>query len=614
MIILDIIDIKDPKFLKDLNNRELRQLAKNIRQFLISSVSKTGGHLSSNLGVVELTIALHKVFNAPSDKVFFDVGHQSYIHKILTGRAQDFTTLRQYNGLSGYQKRSESEYDCFEGGHSSTTISAAIGMAIARDLRNEKYSIIPVIGDGALTGGIAWEALNHLGHLQKRVIIILNDNEMSISKNIGGLNNFLDKMRISMPYNKAKQNYKDFLNKSKLGVVTYKGTKKIKDVIKHTVISNIFVDMGLDYIGPLDGHDFKDLIRGLEKAKDNKKPIVVHVVTRKGKGYFKAEDDSKGMWHGVGKFNPITGDFISNKAKDEVSWSQAVADAVYNEMNDNDKIVTITPAMISGSKLEKIFKDFPSRSFDVTIAEQHATMMATGLALNGMHPFLSVYSTFSQRSYDQFNHDLSRMDLPVVIGLDRAGLVGEDGETHHGIFDISLYRSLPNFIISAPKDNSEVNSLVKLGFETKHPFIIRYPRGNVKKDLKFAELKIGKWQTLINNNNKILITYGNHSCEFAKRIDKKKCGLVHAVFLKPLDFKMLDKLFSNENEIIIYEPDIKNGGFSSSILEYANSKNYDTRNIKILAINDEFIGAGKTEILLEEYNLSYDEIVKKYCS
>lgn len=611
---MKIENIKNPDFLKEYDEEQLKVLSEEIRSFLIESISKTGGHLSSNLGIVELTIALHKVFDFKKDKVFFDVGHQSYVHKILTGRANQFDTLRSYNGLSGYQKRSESEYDCFEAGHSSTTISAATGMAIARDLDDEKYNIVPVIGDGALTGGLALEALNHLGHINKKVIIILNDNDMSISHNVGAINNLLEKLRLSMSYNKAKQNYKDMIKKYKLGRLSYKLLKKIRDNIKKSVISNIFTDMGFDYLGPLDGHDFNDLLRGLNKAKNISRPIVVHVLTTKGKGYKFAEEDTTGQWHGTGKFNPATGELLNSLQENEVSFSQAVSDLIYKEMKINDNIVTITPAMIAGSKLEKIFEDFPNRSYDVGIAEPHATMMAAGLSLSGKHPYLSIYSTFSQRSYDQFNHDLSRMNLPVFIGLDRSGLVGEDGETHHGVFDISLFRNLPNFIISAPKDYSEISALVKLGFKQKSPFILRYPRGNTFISDKKIEVKIGKWIVLNQYNNKVLISYGNHSNEFLNRIsDNHQFGLIHALFIKPLDFNLLDELFNNKIEIIIYEPDIKGGGFASSILEYANTKNYDTRLVTILSLEDKFIPAGNTSVLLNENNLDYDDVIERYC-
>ncbi len=611
---MKIEDIKNPDFLKEYDEKELKILAEDIRSFLIESISQTGGHLSSNLGIVELTIALHKVFNAPEDKIFFDVGHQSYIHKILTGRASYFDTLRSFEGLSGYQKRCESVYDCFEAGHSSTSISAATGMAIARDLNNETYSIVPVIGDGALTGGLVYEALNHLGHINKKVIIVLNDNDMSISHNVGAVNNLLGRLRISMPYNKAKQNYKDILKRNKVGRLAYQASKKIRDKLKSSVISNIFVDMGFDYIGPLDGHDFKDLLRGLNKAKNISRPIVVHVLTTKGKGYKYAEEDMNGKWHGTGKFDKKTGIIVNNNNENELSFSQALSDLVYEEMKINKDIVAITPAMIAGSKLERIFEDFPKNSFDVGIAEGHATMMAAGLSLSGKHPFISIYSTFSQRSYDQFNHDLSRMNLPAFIGLDRSGLVGEDGETHHGVFDISMFRNLPHFIISAPKDYAEMRSLVKLGFQTKAPFILRYPRGNTFMSDNIIETPIGKWHTLRPYQNKVLISYGVHSLEFEQRMSEDStCGLIHALYIKPLDYELLDELFNNKIEIVIYEPDIKGGGFASSILEYANEKKYDTRLVTIISIEDTFIPAGKVSILLKAYNLDYDDVLNLYC-
>lgn len=608
---MDVELIENPEFLSALDEQQLTGLANDIRHFIIESIAQTGGHLSSNLGVVELTIALHKVFNAPIDKIFFDVGHQAYTHKILTGRAKDFSSLRAYQGLSGFQKRNESIYDCFEAGHSSTTISAAVGMAVARDLNNEDYHIVPIIGDGSLTGGIALEALNHLGYIQKKVIIILNDNEMSISKNVGGLDNLLGHLRISMPYNKAKQNYKELLNRNSFGRVIYKSSKFIKDSIKEKVISNYFTDIGLDYIGPLDGHDFKDLLRGLEKAKNSNRPIVVHVLTKKGKGYKFAEEDTSGQWHGTSKFDPITGQPINIPSSDMISYSKLVADCLYKQMEKNEDIVAITPAMITGSKLEEIFNDFPNRAFDVGIAEEHASEFAAGLALAGKKPYLSVYSTFSQRAYDQFNHDLARMNLGVVIGLDRAGLVGEDGETHHGIFDIALYRNLPNFIITAPKDASEIASLFDLAFSLNSPFIIRYPRGNTFNNIQEEVIKLGEWKHLINNNQKsVIITYGPHSQKFNELINNNyPIDLVHALFIKPMDTKLLDKIFKEYDNIIVYEPDIKAGGFSSAILEYANDNNLDCTKIIRYGIEDEFIPAGPTNILLEEYNLAYDRLI-----
>lgn len=607
--------INSPEFLNDMDIKNLYLLSEEIRLFLLENISKTGGHLSSNLGVVELTVALHKVFNAPEDKILFDVGHQSYTHKILTGRAKDFSSLRKFKGLSGYQKRSESIYDCFEAGHTSTTISAALGMAVARDTRNEKHHIIPVIGDGALTGGIALEALNHLGHIKTPVIVILNDNEMSISKNVGGVNSNLERLRISMPYNKAKQNYKELLNKNYIGRHAYNISKCIKDIIKEKVVYNVFTEMGLDYLGPVDGHDYHDLLRSLNKAKNSNRSIIVHVITKKGKGYDLAENDANGKWHGISSFNHETGESINTSNDNVISWSRVISDAILEKMDKDNRIVTITPAMIGGSQLEKIFDKYPSRSFDVGIAEQHASMFAAGLALDGMHPFLSIYSTFSQRAYDQFNHDISRMNLPIVIGLDRAGLVGEDGETHNGVFDISLFRSLPNFIISAPGSFTEAKSLVEIAFNTTGPFIIRYPRGNTKDtviDLE-CKLEIGKFRSIYSNKKRVLLTYGTHSYKFKEIINKDKCGLIHAVFIKPLDEALISELLSNEIEIIIYEPDIKAGGFSSSILEYANEQKLDARLITILSINDIFVEAGSVHEQLNYLGLDYEYILNKHC-
>ena len=608
---MDLTTIEDPSFLKELDDKQLMKLAADIRTFLIESISQTGGHLSSNLGIVELTLALHAVFSAPQDKIFFDVGHQSYTHKILTGRAQDFKNLRTFNGLSGYQKRCESVYDCFEAGHSSTTISAAVGMAIARDLRQEKYHVVPVIGDGALMNGVAFEALNNLGHLQKRVIVILNDNGMSISKNTGAINSFLDNLRVSMPYNKAKQNYKELLNKTKFGRLTYRVSKTMKDSIKHKIIDNMFTELNFDYIGPLDGHDIKDLKRGLEKAKNSLKPIVVHVITKKGKGYKYAENDQDGKWHGVGKFDIASGTFLNKRKAREINFSELVANELYKQMQKNDKIIAISPAMVEGSKLNKVFKAFPDRSFDVGIAEAHAAMMAAGLALNGMHPFLSVYSTFSQRCYDQFNHDLARMDLPVVIGLDRAGIVGEDGATHHGVFDISLYRNLPNFTITAPATTAEVEYLIAEAFSWEHPYIIRYSREAALIENSEQVYQYGKWLTLLENKKNVILSYGIHTNRFKEIItaDKIALGLIHALYLKPLDYDLLDYLFNNKICLNIFEPDIKGGGFSSSVLEYANKQGYDSNLVHITAIDDIFIEAGSTIDLYNYYGFNYHEYV-----
>ena len=447
--------IKNPQFLKQLNIEELEELADQIRSFIIHHVSETGGHFSSNLGVVELTIALHYIFDSPLDKIIFDVGHQSYVHKILTGRAAQFSTLRQYNGLSGFQKKKESIHDVWEAGHSSTALSAAIGMAIARDLNHEQGEMICVVGDAALMSGESFEALNYIGSVDSKVIIILNDNNMSISRNVGGLSNFFSDIRMSTQYKNARNNYISFLSKSNLGKKVYKITKKVKDQIKNNVINdNIFGEFGLDYIGPINGHDFHDLFNALSLASEMDHSVVVHVHTVKGKGYPLAENDYYGVYHGVAPFDYREG--IRSKESSMISWSEVVARHIEKWMYEDQDIVTITPAMISDSCLRHIFDTFPDRAFDVGIAEEHAMTFAAGLSNAQKKPFITIYSSFLQRAYDQINHDIARMQLPCLIGVDRSGLVGADGETHHGVFDMSILSSIPNLVIMTPKDAIEM--------------------------------------------------------------------------------------------------------------------------------------------------------------
>ncbi|WP_308698423.1 1-deoxy-D-xylulose-5-phosphate synthase, partial [uncultured Thomasclavelia sp.] len=398
---MDLNKIKDPSFLKELDIRQLNELAGEIRQFLINSISQTGGHLSSNLGVVELTIALHYVFNSPEDKIFFDVGHQSYVHKILTGRANQFATLRKYGGLSGFQKRCESEHDCFEAGHSSTALSAAIGMAVARDLNHQNFHVIPVIGDAAMVGGESLEALNHLGSINNKVIIILNDNQMAIGKSIGGFGEFLSSVRISGTYNNLKEDYRNLTSHNKFGQMIFNVSKRIKDFVKHGLIDDtIFEDFGVEYLGPVNGHNFDDLIRVLNLAKNSKSSVVVHVVTKKGRGYKFAENDKSGKWHGIAPFNIADGTLKNPGKNGKVSWSKVVADYIEMKMASDQDIVAITPAMIHGSAMDNLFKHYPDRCFDVGIAEEHALTFTCGLSLAKKKPFISVYSSFLQRAYD----------------------------------------------------------------------------------------------------------------------------------------------------------------------------------------------------------------------
>ncbi|MEG0275235.1 MAG: 1-deoxy-D-xylulose-5-phosphate synthase, partial [Longicatena sp.] len=415
---MNLYDIKEPQDIKDLSFAQLADLSQQIRLFLVQSIAKTGGHLSSNLGIVELTIALHYVFDSPKDRFLFDVGHQSYVHKILTGRAGQFSTLRQYKGIAGFQKRKESEHDVWEAGHSSTSLSAALGMAVARDLNHDTYQVLPVIGDGALSGGMAIEALNQIGSEQRNMVIIFNDNNMSISKNVGAMDETFTKLRMSKPYNTLKDDLKSSLSTTKLGNSVLKTMTNMKNAVKENVVdTSIFGDFNLDYIGPVDGHDIKSLVKVLNIAKHHEGPIVVHVMTKKGKGYRYAEDDSEGKWHGVSQFDPETGQTLSKLPAGHLNWSEVISETLLDLAKQNEDIVAITPAMKGGSKLDKFFQELPQRSFDCGIAEEHAMTFAAGLAVSGKRPFISVYSSFLQRAYDQINHDVARMELPVVIGI-----------------------------------------------------------------------------------------------------------------------------------------------------------------------------------------------------
>ncbi len=572
---MNIEQIEGPEFLKKCSVKQLNLLATDIRSFLIDHVSKTGGHLSSNLGVVELTIALHTVFNSPTDKLIFDVGHQSYVHKILTGRANRFSTLRQWEGLSGFQKMSESQHDVWEAGHAGTSLSAGLAMAVARDLNNEHYSVVPFIGDGSLTNGMAYEALNQIGSEKRNLIVIYNDNNMSISQNVGAVSQAFSKMRSSSPYATFKDDVKQILNTSSIGSSIYTGMKIVKDTVKRSVVdSSIFGELGLEYLGPVDGHNIRALIKILNVAKKHQGPVVVHVITQKGKGYELSENDTDGHWHGVGSFDPDTGNNFSQLPAGHFSWSQVISETLVRLAKTNPKIVAITPAMTQGSKLENFFTAYPDRSFDCGIAEEHAATFAAGLAVAGYRPFISLYSTFLQRSYDQINHDITRMDLPVVIGIDRSGLVGEDGPTHHGIFDVGILRPLPNLIIAQPKDAFEAQNLLYTAFEQAHPFALRYPRGNAifKENTTFTPIEIGTWTSdkPIEESKLAVITYGPDVDKVSQKaeINHLNISVINARFIKPLDVDMLQRIHDLKLPVIVYETDMLAGGLSSAILEW----------------------------------------------
>lgn len=612
---MNLLNISDPTFIKELDNDQLIALASDIRNFLYASVAKTGGHLSSNLGIVELTIAMHYVFNSPKDKFIFDVGHQSYIHKILTGRAKDFTTLRQFNGLSGFQKIDESIHDPWEAGHSSTSISAAMGMAIARDLNNEDYEILPVIGDGSIANGMSFEALNHLGELQKKVIIVFNDNNMSISNNVGGMSKTLNRLRVSKPYGAIKTDISETLSKNKVGTKILGSLTSIRNTVKKGVIHDTtFTDFGIEYLGPIDGHNIAELIKAFNYAKNQEDPIIIHIITKKGKGIKVCEEDTTGKWHGVGQFDPVSNELLSTLANNHISWSEIISNTLINLAKNDPDIVAISPAMLEGSKLTLFQKYYPNRTFDTGIAEAHATTMAAGLAISNKKPFLSIYSTFLQRVYDQINHDIARMNLPVVIGIDRAGIVGEDGDTHQGVFDISMLYNIPNLLIVQPKDQAEAQDLLYSSFEYKQPIAIRYPRGSAEyiMQTEYSLIEIGSWTKHLFNENieAILITYGPSVDRFISRIQSNnfKIGVINARFIKPLDIQMLLDIQKLGVPIFTYENEMLNGGLSSMINDFYNDRDLKV-NIIRFGIDDEYLPHGSIISLRKHYNLDINHVL-----
>ncbi|WP_305151033.1 1-deoxy-D-xylulose-5-phosphate synthase [uncultured Dubosiella sp.] len=611
---MKITDIQSPDQIKSMSTKQLQELADDIRMFLIGSISRTGGHLSSNLGVVELTIALHYVFHSPNDKFLFDVGHQSYTHKILTGRAGAFSTLRKHNGLSGFQKRSESVHDAWEAGHSSTSLSAALGMAIARDLQHENFEIIPIIGDGALSGGMALEALNDIGVSHKKMIIIFNDNNMSISKNHGAIEKRLTNLRSSSLYRHMKQDVKTNLNQTKTGVNLLHSLTHLRDSLKDSLVdAPLFKEFNLDYLGPVDGHNIPALIKVLETAKEHEGPIVVHVITQKGKGYKLAEQDRTGKWHGVGPFDPATGRLLVKLPPQEISWSQVISNTLIDLAAKNPKIVAITPAMAQGSKLLEFASRYKDRFFDCGIAEQHAVTMAAGMAVGGLHPFVSIYSSFLQRAYDQINHDVARMNVPVVFGIDRAGLVGDDGETHQGIYDIAFLRSIPNLVLSQPKDAKEAQNLLYSAFAYNGPFCIRYPRGNVHyaPNERYEAIEIGTWTChIVGIPEQIVITYGPDVDRLIQKARENAMGVmvINARFFKPIDTKMLDTIFKENLPVTVFETDCEIGSLSSAILEAMNKKD---QQIDIIGIQDHFVPQGSIRVLRQEEGIDIDTVFER---
>ncbi len=613
-----IDNINSTEDIKNLNKPELKKLAKEIREFILEKVSKTGGHVASNLGVVELTLALHKSFNSPEDKIIWDVGHQAYTHKIITGRRDYFDNLRKLNGISGFPKRCESPHDCFETGHSSTSISAGLGMALARDLKNEKHHVISVIGDGALTGGMAFEALNHAGHSNTNFMVILNDNEMSISQNVGGLSKYLNRLRSDPTYSRVKDDVESILRKiPAIGNTVANTAQRAKDTIRYFLVpGELFEELGFTYIGPVNGHDIDELVNVLDKAKKINGPIMIHTITKKGKGYYYSER-YPGKFHGIGPFDLETGE--KTKKEDGKKYSEIFSETIMDLGTRDSSIVAITAAMPSGTGLKNFAKKFPKRFFDVGIAEQHGVTLAAGLAANGMKPIFAVYSTFLQRGFDQIIHDVCIQNLPVVFGIDRAGIVGEDGETHHGIFDLSYLRYIPNLKILAPRDGNELRSMLKYAFKQNGPIAIRYPRGTSK------NIEIGINESEIDNNRAEVLCHGKDICllavgkmvkvalDVSQKLKTEGIGatVINARFIKPLDKETILSSIKDIRNIITLEDNMKVGGFGSSILELLNENKINNKNLEIIGFPDKFIEHGSTKEIFEIYGLNSENVFER---
>ncbi|ANQ88298.1 TPA: 1-deoxy-D-xylulose-5-phosphate synthase [Staphylococcus pseudintermedius] len=614
---MDVRNIQNPSFLKSLSVKELEALSHDVRQFLIQTCAVTGGHIGANLGVVELTIALHKHFNSPEDKIIWDVGHQSYIHKILTGRGHQFETLRQYRGLCGFPKLKESDHDVWEAGHSSTSLSAAMGMAKARDILGKKNHIVPVIGDGALTGGMALEALNNIGHDRTNMTIILNDNEMSIAPNVGAMHNMLGRIRMNQGYNRLKFDAESILSRLPGGSRLRESADRIKDSLKYLVVDGAFFEeLGIRYIGPVDGHSFEELENALAAADSINKPVLIHVVTKKGKGYHPAENDKIGTWHGLGPYKLETGEQIKGQTQGP-SWSQLMSDEILSYAKKDRRVVAITPAMPVGSKLTKFQSELPEQFFDVGIAEQHAVTMAAGLAIEGMKPYVAIYSTFLQRAYDQVLHDVDRQNLNVIFGVDRSGLVGADGETHQGVFDVGFLTQFPNMIVTMPKDENEAKNLVYTAMHhAQGPIAIRYPRGNglgVEITDKREHLPIGTWEDLTEGQDVALISYGPTLAtlvEVAKTLAEQgiRARVINARYIKPMDTTVLGDLGAKNTPVVTVEEAMLNGGLGSQIANYFTDHGYTNR-IKRLGIDDTYIEHGDVEQILEDLGLTHDPLV-----
>ena len=608
--------INKPNDIKKLDPIEYNQLAEEIRQFLIKKISVTGGHLASNLGVVELTMALHIVFNLPQDKLIWDVGHQSYTHKILTGRKNQFDQLRKFGGMSGFPKRNESDYDAFDTGHSSTSISAGLGYAFAREAQKECYNVVSVIGDGALTGGMAYEALNNASSLKGNFIIVLNDNNMSISENVGGVSKMLGEVRASDSYYDFKEGIANTLYKLPKGETIVENLKKTKSSLKQFIIPNqMFESMGITYLGPVDGHDIHKLIKIFKVAKRIDHAVLVHVVTQKGRGYKPAERNPS-KFHGIAPFDIKTGEVIAkSQAK---TYSDVFSDAICSLAKKDKKIAAITAAMPGGTGLAKFSRLFPERFYDVGIAEAHAVTFSAGLAAGGLKPVFAVYSSFLQRAYDQILHDVCIQQLHVVFAIDRAGLVGSDGETHQGIFDLSFLSSIPNMTIFAPKNAWELKMGLEFGLESyEGPFAIRYPRGNAVMDFeKFKQpVQLGEAEVMYKESQIAIIAVGNmvKTADIVRKNLKKRgynVTLINARFVKPFDTNIIFKCQNEHKLLVTMEENVLTGGFGEMVSQFVLEHNYDIH-VQNITLPDDYIEHGSVDILKCEAGIDEDSVTDR---
>ncbi len=609
--------IKSPQDLKKLSIPELKELARELREIIIETVATNGGHLASNLGAVDLTIALHYVFNSPEDKIIWDVGHQAYAHKLLTGRFSVFSTIRKHGGISGFPKISESPHDAFGTGHSSTSISAALGILAGRDHNKKTFKVIPVIGDGALTAGLAFEGLNHAGHLKKNLIVILNDNEMSISPNVGALSAYLRRLMMGDLYTKFKKETKQFLERiPHVGEPVLKIAQKAEDTVKGFFVPGLlFEELGFEYVGPVDGHKIESLIETIETFKDFPGPVLIHTITKKGKGYEPAEKNP-GIFHGIGPFNIETGEPLSSSKK---SYSEIFGDCITKLAADDNRIIAITAAMTEGTGLSEFVRTFPKRFYDVGIAEPHAVTFAAGLATQGLKPVVAIYSTFLQRSYDEIIHDVCLQNLPVIFAIDRAGIVGDDGPTHNGCYDLSYLRHIPNLIVMAPKDGYELRCMLKTALSLDKPAAIRYPRGSVvdsREDDKLINMPIGKSEVLIDGKDILIIAVGNtvtpavSASELLAEADISAC-VINARYVKPLDIDSMLRCAKEIKYVLTVEENTISGGFGSAVLEELTAAGIEGLRFKMLGIPDAYIEHGPQSLLRRQLGLDPGGIARE---